>query len=56
MTDTYSVIELLLDEELERLLMIAAKAENMAAEQWILKRLRAELFPTSELLSGKLQK
>ena len=56
MTDTYSVIELLLDEELERLLTIAAKAENMPAEEWILKILRAELFPISELLPNKLQK
>ena len=56
MTDTYSVIELLLDEELESLLMVAAKAENMVAEEWILKLLRAELFPTLKLLSGKLPK
>ena len=56
MTDTYSVIELLLHEELERLLMNAASAENMSAEEWILKILRAELFPSSASLPSDLQK
>jgi uncharacterized protein (DUF1778 family) len=55
MTDPHSVIEVPLTEAQERLLMIAANAENMSAEDWVLKVLRAELFPASQSPTTSLQ-
>jgi len=56
MTDTYSVLEVPLTEDQERLVVIAAKAENLSVEDWLLKILRAALFPSSASLPDDLQK
>lgn len=56
MTDTYSVLEVPLTEDQERLVVIAAKAENLSVEDWILKILRVALFPPSESLTTNLSK